>query len=568
MPLSAESIEAILVQDYLVVPGQLNFNLIDGVAYLRGVVPAQDYLIAIERQVKALPGVNAVINLLRVDFAKSLECAVCFWDPTLRGRLTVKVEDDSIHLLGETDTPRQMAEVEQLVRKLTHDWVVCNYLRPRPPITAVALAAALFERHPELRGQVIVADVLLDISRGGWLALAWSPAGEQAAGRIAVAIRGSAPIDIRVSVSTGPMWAMLLDLPAAEWIALFARHALKDHVVRVVDNSEYLSKAVMKSAQDNRSYREQSAELMKRFRRVVAQPGGPGTVYACIALLSWHAEQLAGQYESLPEGTQLTREQYSLMTCSILLRNVFVAAREAIGQNRGRWEQAGQLGELIIRVLDMIPRVAAIETARLAASWKSEGLTIGTAGIVKTMLAAERPRTLNAHSSAQQQAQGWRLSRALTLAAGQDKEQRQRALSELVAANLPCALEEWELKGDQTIERNLKNLRNKVSRLIERDILQPEKVIQLPDGIAGVAPAEEFLARQNAQGKQASEEELLAIRDGLRQAKLPPRQIEIMVLVADDLSNRAIATRLGITLGAVKKQRSRAQSTLRQQVKT
>lgn len=59
-------VEAELLRDATIPRGQFAINTVDNVVYIRGTATSQAQIDEIERRVKALPGVDAVINLLRL----------------------------------------------------------------------------------------------------------------------------------------------------------------------------------------------------------------------------------------------------------------------------------------------------------------------------------------------------------------------------------------------------------------------------------------------------------------------------------------------------------------------
>lgn len=61
-----ERVEGELFRDASVPKGQININTVDGVVYVRGTANGQEQIAEIERRIKAIEGVDAVINLLRL----------------------------------------------------------------------------------------------------------------------------------------------------------------------------------------------------------------------------------------------------------------------------------------------------------------------------------------------------------------------------------------------------------------------------------------------------------------------------------------------------------------------
>lgn len=59
-------VEAELFRDASIARDQISITTVDNVVYLRGTANSQEQITEIERRVKALPGVDAVINLLRL----------------------------------------------------------------------------------------------------------------------------------------------------------------------------------------------------------------------------------------------------------------------------------------------------------------------------------------------------------------------------------------------------------------------------------------------------------------------------------------------------------------------
>ncbi len=234
-----------------------------------------------------------------------------------------------------------------------------------------------------------------------------------------------------------------------------------------------------------------------------------------------------------------------------MLHDLFGAARTVIDQNRARWDEAGQFGELVARVLRGLLKMQSLHTVRLAASRRDAHLMARAAGLVRTMLAIEG------------RAQGWRLSRAVTAAAGKDKSARRRALNELVYESLPHALTGWQPAANRTADANLKRLKNAVARIIERETLEA-KAVRLGDGLLALPADSEFLARHTAAAQLHSPDEVLALRARLQEANLPPGQIAIMEMVAEGRPNAAIAEALGVTVGTVKQQKHRARKRLRE----
>lgn len=61
-----ERVESQLFSDAGVPKGQININTVDGVVYVRGTANGQEQIAEIERRIKGIEGVDAVINLLRL----------------------------------------------------------------------------------------------------------------------------------------------------------------------------------------------------------------------------------------------------------------------------------------------------------------------------------------------------------------------------------------------------------------------------------------------------------------------------------------------------------------------
>jgi hypothetical protein len=59
-------VETTLFRDNTIPQGQININTVDGVVYVRGTVSSKEQIDEIERRVKGVEGVDAVINLLRL----------------------------------------------------------------------------------------------------------------------------------------------------------------------------------------------------------------------------------------------------------------------------------------------------------------------------------------------------------------------------------------------------------------------------------------------------------------------------------------------------------------------
>jgi gas vesicle protein len=59
-------VEQALFSDTSVPKGQININTVDGVVYVRGTVDKQEQIAEIEKRIKGIEGVDAVINLLRL----------------------------------------------------------------------------------------------------------------------------------------------------------------------------------------------------------------------------------------------------------------------------------------------------------------------------------------------------------------------------------------------------------------------------------------------------------------------------------------------------------------------
>jgi gas vesicle protein len=62
-------VEGELARDADFPKGQININTVDGVVYVRGTANSQEQIAEIERRIKVVPGVDAVINLLRLPAA-------------------------------------------------------------------------------------------------------------------------------------------------------------------------------------------------------------------------------------------------------------------------------------------------------------------------------------------------------------------------------------------------------------------------------------------------------------------------------------------------------------------
>ncbi len=61
-----ERVQSQLFSDPSLPQGQININTVDGVVYVRGTAGSQEQIDEIERRIKAIEGVDAVINLLRL----------------------------------------------------------------------------------------------------------------------------------------------------------------------------------------------------------------------------------------------------------------------------------------------------------------------------------------------------------------------------------------------------------------------------------------------------------------------------------------------------------------------
>ena len=59
-------VETELFRDASLPRGQVTINTVDGVVYLRGTASSQEQIAEVERRVKGIEGVEAVINLLRL----------------------------------------------------------------------------------------------------------------------------------------------------------------------------------------------------------------------------------------------------------------------------------------------------------------------------------------------------------------------------------------------------------------------------------------------------------------------------------------------------------------------
>lgn len=59
-------VEGELFRDASIPKDQININTVDGVVYVRGTASGQEQIAEIERRIKAIDGVDAVINLLRL----------------------------------------------------------------------------------------------------------------------------------------------------------------------------------------------------------------------------------------------------------------------------------------------------------------------------------------------------------------------------------------------------------------------------------------------------------------------------------------------------------------------
>lgn len=61
-----DRVESEIFRDSSLPKGQMNINTVDGVVYVRGTANSQEQIAEIERRIKAIEGVDAVINLLRL----------------------------------------------------------------------------------------------------------------------------------------------------------------------------------------------------------------------------------------------------------------------------------------------------------------------------------------------------------------------------------------------------------------------------------------------------------------------------------------------------------------------
>ncbi len=61
-----DSVQTQLFSDASIPKGQININTVDGVVYVRGTASSQQQIDEIERRIKGIEGVDAVINLLRL----------------------------------------------------------------------------------------------------------------------------------------------------------------------------------------------------------------------------------------------------------------------------------------------------------------------------------------------------------------------------------------------------------------------------------------------------------------------------------------------------------------------
>lgn len=59
-------VEGTIFRDNSIPRSQININTVDGVVYVRGTVTSQEQIAEIERRIKGVEGVDAVINLLRL----------------------------------------------------------------------------------------------------------------------------------------------------------------------------------------------------------------------------------------------------------------------------------------------------------------------------------------------------------------------------------------------------------------------------------------------------------------------------------------------------------------------
>ncbi len=61
-----DRVQTQLFGDPSIPKGQMNINTVDGVVYVRGTASSQEQIAEIERRIKGIEGVDAVINLLRL----------------------------------------------------------------------------------------------------------------------------------------------------------------------------------------------------------------------------------------------------------------------------------------------------------------------------------------------------------------------------------------------------------------------------------------------------------------------------------------------------------------------
>ncbi len=316
MSLSADAIHAALVRDDPTLQGQLDVSVIDDVVYLRGTVSSQARADEIERRVKAVSEGAPVLNLLRVDaalFPREIEAALVAGDPMLRGRISVDhaVIDDGLFLYGSVASPAVFPRVERQIRALPFPLVI-NYLQP-PALPVGAIREALAKEAPELATRVLITT--------GWdtvfwrhVIKVWSPLlDEQEAEALPWRLRGIARalapnVEAVARVYSGPLEAMWLGLPPEQWMPLFRQRALRDHVVRIRDESEYLSAIVAKAAEDHRAAQAQVDELLQGLHQNLAFPGGADLAYMAIALMAEQADQLVQAYRALPAGTPVSQQ--------------------------------------------------------------------------------------------------------------------------------------------------------------------------------------------------------------------------------------------------------------------
>lgn len=405
---AAKAIESILFHDFSIPQGQIDINIVDGVVYLRGTASSREQIAEIELRVEKVEGVEAVITLLR--------------PPPTPAR-------------GPHDAP--------------------PHATGYPPLEAIQ--AAFARASPALHGRVLIVMTGRDDILARDLLFAWSPwaEGAQEKAIIARAVQRVAP-RAHVYVYSGPIDAVLLGISPDHWLPLWRDYALRDHVVRVHDESAYLSAAVDKAARDSRAVQARITEQVQGARDRATLSGLAGMVQPVFALLMGDAEQLLQHYESLPEGTPIPSEDYRTAQSAIILRNVCGAVCGVLDRERGRWEAVGQLGELTARVLAALPRVIALETARLAALRNDLGPLLATAGWVRTSIA----RTGH-------------IDRALLAAAADVPD---RLLNELLAGAIPLALADiGPPQAGETIAVYFGRLRAEVVKMIGTEELEQTK---------------------------------------------------------------------------------------------